>query len=57
MFEKEIEEYESVRLEYQQKIADRIGKKQWIAEDSRQDWQEAVDGIQRDSVFCALLCH
>ena len=31
MFEKEIEEYESVRLEYQQKIADRIGKKQWMA--------------------------
>ena len=30
MFEKEIEEYESVRLEYQQKIADRIGKKQWM---------------------------
>ena len=30
MFEKEIEEYESVRLEYQQKIADRMGKKQWM---------------------------
>jgi Fic family protein len=30
MFEKEIEEYESVRLEYQQKIADRMGRKQWM---------------------------
>ena len=30
MFEKEIEEYESLRREYQQKIADRMGQRQWI---------------------------
>lgn len=30
MFEKEIKEYESVRQEYQQKIADRIGREQWM---------------------------
>ncbi len=30
MFEKEIEEYEKLRLEYQQKIADRMGKQQWM---------------------------
>ena len=30
MFEKEIEEYESIRQEYQQKIADKMGKKQWM---------------------------
>jgi len=30
MFEKEIEEYERIREEYQQKIADRMGEKQWM---------------------------
>jgi hypothetical protein len=30
MFEKEIEKYELVRQEYQQKIADRMGKKLWM---------------------------
>jgi Fic family protein len=30
MFEKNIEEYESIRQEYQQKIADRMGEKQWM---------------------------
>ena len=30
MYEKEIEEYESIRLEYQQKVADKMGKKQWM---------------------------
>jgi Fic family protein len=30
MFDKEIEKYESVRLEYQQKIADKMGSKQWM---------------------------
>ena len=30
MFEKEIEEYELIRKEYQQKIADRMGKEQWM---------------------------
>ena len=30
MFEDEIKEYESIRKEYQQKIADRMGKKQWM---------------------------
>ena len=30
MFEREMEEYELVRQEYQQKIADRMGKKQWM---------------------------
>ena len=30
MFEKEIEEYESVRKEYQLKIADRMGRQQWM---------------------------
>jgi len=30
MFENEIKEYESIRLEYQQKIADRMGEKQWM---------------------------
>ena len=30
MFEKEIKEYENIRKEYQQKIADRMGKKQWM---------------------------
>ena len=30
MFEKEIKEYESVRQEYQQKIADKIGREQWM---------------------------
>ena len=30
MFEKEIMEYEFVRQEYQQKIADRMGKQQWM---------------------------
>ena len=30
MFEKEIEEYESVRKDYQQKIADRMGRQQWM---------------------------
>ena len=30
MFEKEIEEYESIRKEYQEHIANRMGKKQWM---------------------------
>jgi Fic family protein len=30
MFENEIKEYESIRQEYQQKIADRMGEKQWM---------------------------
>ena len=30
IFEKMIEEYENTRLEYQQKIADRMGEKQWM---------------------------
>ena len=30
MFEKEIEEYENIRQEYQQKIADRMGSMQWM---------------------------
>jgi len=30
MFKKEIEEYEDIRKEYQQKIADRMGKKEWM---------------------------
>ncbi len=30
MFEKNIEEYESIRQEYQLKIADRMGEKQWM---------------------------
>ena len=30
MFEKEIEEYESILKEYQQKIADRMGQQQWM---------------------------
>ena len=30
MFEDEIKEYESIRKEYQQEIADRMGKKQWM---------------------------
>ena len=30
MFEREIEEYERVRKEYQQKVADRMGREQWM---------------------------
>ena len=30
MFEKEIEEYERIRKEYQQKIADKMGRQQWM---------------------------
>ena len=30
MFEKLIEEYESIRQEYQQKVADKMGQKQWM---------------------------
>ena len=30
MFEKEIEEYELVRKEYQQKVADKMGREQWM---------------------------
>lgn len=30
MFDKEIKEYETVRQKYQQKIADRMGQKQWM---------------------------
>ena len=30
MFEKKIEEYERIRLEYQQKVTDRMGKQQWM---------------------------
>ena len=30
MFEKNIEEYEGIRQEYQQKIADKMGEKQWM---------------------------
>ena len=30
MFEKEIEEYEQVRKEYQQKIVDKMGRQQWM---------------------------
>ena len=30
MFENEIKDYESIRQEYQEKIADRMGKKQWM---------------------------
>ena len=30
MFENEIREYESVRLEYQQMVADKMGEKQWV---------------------------
>ena len=30
MFEKEIKEYELVRQEYQQKVADKMGQQQWM---------------------------
>ena len=30
MFENEIREYESVRQEYQQTVADKMGEKQWV---------------------------
>ena len=30
MFENEIREYESVRQEYQQTVADKMGEKQWM---------------------------
>ena len=30
MFEKDIEEYERIRLEYQQKVADRMSHEQWM---------------------------
>ena len=30
MFEQEIEEYERIRVTYQQKVADRMGQKEWI---------------------------
>ena len=30
MFEKEIEEYERVRQEYQQKVAERMSRQQWM---------------------------
>ena len=30
MFEKEIEEYENVRKEYQQKVAEKMGREQWM---------------------------
>ena len=30
MFEKEIEEYERIRKEYQQKVADKMGREQWM---------------------------
>ena len=30
MFEKEIEEYERIRKEYQQKVVDRMGREQWM---------------------------
>jgi len=30
MFEKEIEEYEDIRQMYQEKVADRIDRKQWM---------------------------
>ena len=30
MFEKEISEYEALRQEYQQKVADRMGREQWM---------------------------
>lgn len=30
MFEDDIKEYENIREEYQQKIADRMGEKQWM---------------------------
>ena len=30
MFEKEIEEYERVRKDYQRKVADRMGREQWM---------------------------
>ena len=30
MFEKEMEEYEHIRQEYQQKVADRMRKEQWM---------------------------
>ena len=30
MFEKEIEEYERIREDYQQKIADKMDKQQWM---------------------------
>ena len=34
MFENEIKEYENVRLEYQQKVADKMGEKQWMEDKS-----------------------
>ena len=30
MFEQEIKEYESVRQDYQQQIADKMGREQWM---------------------------
>ena len=30
MFEKEIEEYESIRKEYQKKVANRMSEQQWM---------------------------
>ena len=44
MFEKEIEEYESVRKEYQQKVADKMGREQWME----------YNGVQRGRVSVSL---
>ena len=35
MFENEIREYESVRQEYQQTVADKMGEKQWVEDRHR----------------------
>ena len=43
MFEKEIEEYERVRKDYQQKVADRMGRKQWM------EYNEILFSLETDT--------
>ena len=49
MFENEIREYESVRLEYQQMVADKMGEKLWV--EDRHHSHEVRTGSKAEEHF------
>ena len=53
MFEKNIEEYESIRQEYQLKITDRMGEKQWMEYNEILFSLKSADNFQRSN-FAAI---
>jgi len=64
MFEKEIEDYERIRQRYQQKIADRMGKEQWMEYNEILFSAHSFELHKKNRLFCVLvnpqkqyLCH